>query len=1542
MRKKNGNYVLAISALFFCAFFPVPAIAQTQSPAKNAAKITNPFSDSINPDAAFLARMSGIFDVEDPSTLYDFSVSDKEVECVVDGTWEMNLLSTLSIDYSQGAPVLGYTPPVFTQIVNMTTWVFLDKTWYFESSFAEAFTKNTVAAGYVGNDDTVVKHVRVGNSGIVFPSDYPFVQIGGGKSIEPGVMGTFAGDNWNADAIVRYDAAATGSLELSGMNEINDTLVSVTAPLRGKWFVLPDVPVTGAVTVYVEDSDGSIVDAGGRHWRKLELAEYTVDGVLGVVELDTAATGSVAVKYGGTYTDTSTTGKLQEFIDDTGDYLGKAAKAKGMTEQTPPAASNYVLPLDGGTALLVRERGHFSPFDAGLRYLANGTSFELVYSESGIKPAGFVVESYESSYAELRRGDAADNADIRTPECRFPLAGEFPYLYLPSYGGIKPDTDLSIRSRTYTAVTSISLGSDVIPGTIVVTRNGIPDTAFRFDEDSGILQLDKMPGAAESIKIAWYKTDQSARNGTLTVAGGFRYRPSAPLELSLASALKWNTSKDGYTTYTDTSPGTYLVSTGAAWKTENLKASTAFAFEVAVPDTTGFYRINGMDTTGNTLYPASSWYETVSSSISPVLGTEHGAPGTTLAASSYVTPEGTDGTTPHTTTDSAVSGSVLVLKCNFTASGDWTAANVAIGTSGGADLSTARTLAIALKNPGSSANFNVYLQLGVKNGDNYEDKDTVRTWPLDTPAANSNWIIRTITLSDADRTALSAGNDLRLIVVPTGVPTALNPVAAYLCSGPVEVTESGFGADTPDIALTETSDPLTGSKSLASSQSEIINRFNSGSRNTVLEATLTPSASSEELRMSKTIPAIPFVSYKKFSFFFYSPSYLDKDSATKPDASSKIRITLSRPNSSGTGTELACSFEISPGTLYADSWHKVTLDLENERVIIDDSVLSPSVAPVYSLRHSSAPTKITVAFENWAVPLDPATAPAKIYFDEFYLEESSPVQTIRNQTSFAWKSQNPIFSIGKTAILSNPTIATNTVESTVVGQSEVYASGNAAAGVSILGARVDGTVAVANSTGRALEQATHTVSVPAGPLSANERFAADFAGETLTRQDDLALAGPIALSGSLGASQSDTRIERKAGFTVTPAIPRTPVGAFALSAGSAFTQSGKSPITDIEGDSWNDLWQNSFRAMLSNGESDASKRTGTTSVHTEWDSDGLILSAVKLDAEGVSTYAAGSATTIDSAVSYAWSFPLNFKTFSLTPGWKRTASERKALAAGGSWNTDSETLASSIPQQRWLFSVAPVADLFNPSIDGIIADNGTWSRTFSNAYSLDWQRPSPGLLSDLWTPVSVTMAIKRETETDATASNVRDIWTASARAGFSALNIAGSQGVLHVFPWYEQDEISQLYGWTPKWGTGFFVWSADAWHAVTLFFTNSGSIAAENTWHYDSPDISGKNELARDALRLVWKRPGKSSPIIGPLMRITKLPLSTRREDSFTWSITLQKNAKTETRSYDHLLATGIGKNGELRISAGAETTSTEEGLQNITIKLGVGGKLTY
>lgn len=244
-----------------------------------------PDTIAIDPQAALLARLSGLFGAEDPTSIYDFGIGDERVDFILEGSWKSEVSGGINLSFDGGTSAASLQSPVFAQTVDLTAWVLINGTWYFEASFAEEFRRNTVAAGFIGGEDDTVKHVRLGNAGISFPNDYPFVRVGGGDIVSPGAMATFAGDRWNADAVVRYDTAAWEEKILYGMNEVSDILVPVTAWTAGKWFVLPDAGIAGAVSVFVSDDDGALSSPDGRRWRELKPAEYRVQSVSGVLML---------------------------------------------------------------------------------------------------------------------------------------------------------------------------------------------------------------------------------------------------------------------------------------------------------------------------------------------------------------------------------------------------------------------------------------------------------------------------------------------------------------------------------------------------------------------------------------------------------------------------------------------------------------------------------------------------------------------------------------------------------------------------------------------------------------------------------------------------------------------------------------------------------------------------------------------------------------------------------------------------------------------------------------------------------------------------------------------------------------------------------------------------------------------------------------------------------------------------------------------------------------------------------------------------------
>ena len=701
-------------------------------------------------------------------------------------------------------------------------------------------------------------------------------------------------------------------------------------------------------------------------------------------------------------------------------------------------------------------------------------------------------------------------------------------------------------------------------------------------------------------------------------------------------------------------------------------------------------------------------------------------------------------------------------------------------------------------------------------------------------------------MTDEDRRSLTAGKELRLIVIPStaATPSAADPLRVKLYSGPLEIIDSDFGTGTSAIKTAKTSNPADNSNADGSSFATVINRFNSGARNTVLKAGFTPVSALDIFTLNKSVSAIPLSSYNQFSFFIYAPL------VPVSSSESLIRVILNAPAREGAGTDTACEFDIEASVITAGEWHRITIDLADRKILKDGTALTDAEARIIKLDRSLSPTHLDVSFEKWpmrTIASGTDETAWTVYLDELFLQESNPVYTGRNETNFSWQKRGPLVSAGKIALVSDTSFSVRTTSSITAGSTDPVIEGSIKGDASLLMAKLNGSLSASSGADTYLETTFHDILIPFGPLTAKEDYSVDLGANTLQREESLTLTGLLDGMFSVSEKHGGMKLERKAGASLSPRIPETPLGDITLSADSLFSQSGITPIEPLKKTSWGNTWIQSFPLLLSPGEGDADSRKGTTGLKFGWganspDDDERVngLSGIMMDASGQSLYSSHGQTDYGSIVSFKATAPITFRSTILTPEWNRTVEENKIFGAGGSYFTDSQMLAASFARQRWLYSVPPVADLFKTDMKDTIRDYGTWSRIFTNQYGLGWKRPSSGMLSDLYIPSTINASIQRKTETDASTDNSRDLWSAPVKAGFQALNIAGSFGILQLFSWYEQDEIDQLYGWTPHWGAGSFLWSVDTWHSITLFFRDQGTVSTENTFHYDSSDVAKK------------------------------------------------------------------------------------------------------
>lgn len=1546
---KTGRFPLAriLPCALACALIPLHA-QSSDGPPRDTAE-TPGFAGSYGEEADILARMSGLFSVEDPTSLYNFSVQDREVEFVLDGSWKVDVTGSIALDLSGSSRAMSVTLPVFTQTVNLTSWLFIDQTWYFESSFAEGFTRNTVAAGYVGGEDDPVKHARVGNSGIGFPDDWEFIPSGGGAAIAPGVMGRFAGDRWNGALSARYERAQARELRLSGMNEIEDQLTELASYSRGKWFVLPSAPITGAVTVYVEDERGEYRDSKpgleGRRWRKLNAAEYKVQGLTGLVELVAETRRGVAVSYG-----SLNAAAVADFAEDTELWISSSGANPSRYDLDDPA--RFLTTIDGTPSLLVSERGRFSPFAMCSRYPVSGTDLAVVYSNTGSPVGAYAVSALNPAYAELSRAalnaSLSDPLSVRDPAARFPLVPDYPAIYLPSGNGTE-DIDVSIRSRSYRPISTVSLGTDAMALSIAVRRDGIETKSFTFDEDSGLLTFYDEPRLGETVVITWLDSDEGARNASVQASAGIRFKATDALSLSLGSHVAWNVSEGGYTDSTETSPGTFVIASGARYQGKTLTAKTDFALETVVTDTTGFYRVHGMDDAPLAFRASKEWLRTPLEGAEPEVST-----GDVLDASDYVECEGVkDGYAPSLTAQSSPYA-ILQLAASLPSNPSWTAADILTGTLGGADFSSARSVTVRIRNVSARSDYDVYVQLGSRTEDYYEDRATMRTWRVDTPSQSDGWVERTFVLSDDDRAALSASGNARFILRPNAaaspIPTPSEPLRAALQVDGLSIQQSRFAIKAvPEFTGMGSAVALEqlDTQALAAAYPEPVRRFNGSYSNRVLSVSFENESPARGIILAKQLAGVPLDRYASCAFFIYA----DEVSALASSADPVIAFSLDRPIKGGLGTASVLRARLQASLLQEGAWNKIEVDLDRRILILNGTALSQTQSTVEILDRDLAPTRWQLSFEGWERP-SAGPAQYRLLIDELYLESGETVVTARNRSSLEWERQGVILSKGETPIISNARLSVASESAAETAGEEYASSGSAVAAAQFLNVITEGRISASTATARLADSAGYTVTVPIKAVTAREYYFADFVGNAFRRDDSIAVNLPVQALFESGIRYSGGNVDRTLKTQGSGRAVSQSLGSFSASVATLFEQQGPSGFIDLENRSWQGLWTRTAVDSLSLGEADASLRRNNAALTLQWSGQGqglqgedipsFALASIKADLEANADYTATASASRSSRLSSTLSMPLSVAGSTLTPSWKRTGGGAEAAERGGDYKKDVEWLFRDASSMAYLVETPPFYDLVAEGMTDRIRDGSEGrERSFSNRYGIDWSRSMGGLASDLWIPSTVTCHVTRSTETDGASLSARDGWTSALRAGFNAVNVAGLSSPRPVFTWYDQDEFSHLYGIGAAWGTGYRTWNLDTWHSLLVMFLNKGTFSVENAFHYDSPDIAGANELVRNTSSIVWKRPVKGSFLTAIVDRWTDLPLTTRREDSV--SVTVSRGSELSVSfAGKHTLATGIGKNGEVSCTAGASYLRSGRLSSILELSLGVAGKLSY
>lgn len=597
---------------------------------------------------------------EAPPALFSIDRTDADVDIYVLGNWLAT--SRVATGFALHPPLVesgkrmtfpyeypGFETELFSQTLDIVLSLWLYNRYFFEASFADDSSTNTVAAGYVAVEDELVRELVVGNVPLAV-GYYPFQYTGS--------PGTRTGNTPRPGAVVRLETARTyhelllqlenSRLEtrrFSGSGVLQEVRIRPEDYLRQGIYVLPHAPVR-QLTVYAYDPDGSVeIEAADsstdrRTFTVLDptRGDYVADTATGILRLgpDISREITIAVAY--------------DPDDPSGSLVALDAEDTPTDEIVPfPLESDGgtttygtgEIPLDryrmrvtagtgtGRRGVYLTRPGLYSPFAAANHFdlpagaraaVQDGTARIRLVRRGTRTPAeteaGFLIEPIAQGTllrVIRREGGSADGARSA------PNGRDWKYPFSPAHlygprshpGANLAPVDLLVEFRTEEA--GLFIDGDIVPGTVSITRNGRPVPGSDIDYTTGEISFPQGIGTAAEVDVRYRVYTPEGGTGDVVAISGNRWQISDSLLLSLATGMRWTIAEDRYSQELDEHPGQVTASMGAEYTTEDLTVNAATAIQVFQPDTTGYMRLFGggaetltLAPRATTLFPASA------------------------------------------------------------------------------------------------------------------------------------------------------------------------------------------------------------------------------------------------------------------------------------------------------------------------------------------------------------------------------------------------------------------------------------------------------------------------------------------------------------------------------------------------------------------------------------------------------------------------------------------------------------------------------------------------------------------------------------------------------------------------------------------------------------------------------------------------------------------------------------------------------------------------------------------------------------------------
>ncbi|MDR1430172.1 MAG: hypothetical protein LBI85_07755, partial [Spirochaetaceae bacterium] len=1148
-----------LGVLFLCLLSTAPLAAQ----------------EAGTPSAEELETLTGFIREEDRAELFSYKIGDSDVSLDVSGFWK----GSLSLNWGLSHSNLGFeavspdSPLLFTQEADITLSLWIRDRWFLEASFLDDYDVNTYRAGYQGLDGETIQYVGIGNTGLDFPV-FPYLDLGGDAPGNFGVYGRFGSSELAVHSLLRLDMAAREERVWVGNRERTFENVPAQGNQRGRWFTLPSENISGSIDVYIEDRNGAYSGGDGRRYRAALPSEYAASSHYGIVELKSEASGRVAVVYGPATAASYDADMGTGFYSVASGFLGKVQAA--FNQNPPPVISlaDYPQPgqddhallktaanrpgtitLNGTNALVIYEPGTFSPFEGRNRYTAPSSASEdaaLIYPSSGSHYQGYSLYTLRDSgipelsieapsaasrqvYELLKDGKAG----YRDAERRWPLADMYPEIYLPGHS--QPARDLAVRFTNYGSSSSLVLGSDVVPGSIHVYREGLEDPRFSFDERNGTISLETPPGFNELVRVSYLKRSDMTRDGSLAAGLGAVWTPGEKFRTAAALGLRWNlnASGDAYSEAGVSNPGTVGFSSLASWEDEHFRTKLTLGLGMEQPDTTGLYRVAGMEGAQlewpyNSRDSFTSLAPSLTAAVTAIQTSIPGTPAFTLAnrallvyrnyretgplggsslksiSSSAPVVSSMEG--PYPARDDGSDTVILAAEFSLDPGQIWTGFETPLQGLG-ANLENAGSVTVPLRLYGFSfplpPSLRILVQFGpLRDKDNFSGEnpsliveqlvyDSSSADPglsaITTSLQSGNWVHIALNLSPEDREKIGAANYMRILIAHDG----LSSLDGRVLAGPLMVR----GSTLRPMGVTTSGEVISVFSSGKVSAMEVpdttlrtafrdeIDRFHPGSASQrVLKVDYEGISAGEGAGVDGRYSAIPFADYEKLVFYYKAPvvtgTVLHVAAGPGPEALKD-------------SSSLYLDAEI-PGNLFSsDQWHRVEIKYGGgAQGVSVNGAAAPSASVHYRPPRSDPAESDESAGRTMymAVYLIPAGGTGSFSIDEIALEDSKPYYRGNLGLSASWSRDGAVLVMGERTIVSNLSAET-ALESSVRGRPDsagpelkAALQSRSSTKFTLLGARLGGELRLLVGEEQHLWQAGHSVEKSFGPLALRESF----------------------------------------------------------------------------------------------------------------------------------------------------------------------------------------------------------------------------------------------------------------------------------------------------------------------------------------------------------------------------------------------------------------------------------------------------------------------